>query len=343
MDLKGFIARNAGIPGDDLDRDSADSDQQKDFDNANLVLHEHYRPDPEIWWKQQPYTFVFNKEQVGDGLGGRYSFNLPISPSNISITTHFATNIVTTMYGTVEEHSEQRYFDINISGTTGMSPTYTTYGLVSDIRFAKIETLDATGKNIINSASNRGKQRASYSAASVISTAADTAGFLRRSANIAETVANQAKDLFGAPRPIGISTQNTNTGYMAFHNFYRFLLKYKKHTSLRSPNQPKDFHPLTFINWKDGNQYDVVITNFQLLREANNPMLYNYNISMRAYNLKQAGAGMGIGGDAAQTDLLDSLGLNGVKGSVKAFLARKARNARNAAYAAVALTKVAGQ
>lgn len=342
MDLSN-LAKLAGIPGNDLNRDSDDADQQKDFDNENLVLwKDQYRPDPQIWWKQAPYTFVFNKERAGEGLGDRYAFNLPISPSNISITTHFATNIVTTMYGTVEEHSEQRYFDINISGTTGMSPTHTTYVKLSDLNYASIQPLDLKGKAIADNAANRKRQRASYSAASIITTAADISGFGRRTANIAETIASQAKDLFGAPRPIGISTENMNTGYMAFHNFYRFLLKYKKYTSSRAPSQLNDFHPLTFINWRDGNQYDVVINNFQLLREANNPMLYNYSISMRAYNLKQAGAGSEVV-DAAQVDLLDSLGLNGIKGSAKAWLARKARNARNAAYAAIALTKVAGQ
>lgn len=342
MDLSN-LAKLAGIPSYDLQRDSVDFDQQKDFDNENLVLwKDQYRPDPQIWWTQAPYTFVFNKEESGEGSGSRYAFNLPISPSNISITTHFATNIVTTMYGTVEEHSEQRYFDISIAGTTGMSPTHTTYIKLSDISYAKIEPLDAKGNAILNQASNRTKQRASYSAASIISTAADTSGFLRRTANIAETIATQAKDLFGAPKPIGISTENANTGYMAFHNFYRYLLKYKKYTASRSPEQSKSLHPLTFVNWKDGNQYDVVISNFQLMREANNPMLYNYNISMRAYNLRQAGSGLGVV-DAAQTDLIESLGLNGVKGSAKAWLARKARNARNAAYAAIALTKVAGQ
>jgi hypothetical protein len=78
------------------------------------------------------------------------------------------------------------------------------------------------------------------------------------------------------------------------------------------------------------------------MRDASNPMLYNYTISMRAYNLTTAGSG-----DATmqidQYDLLKSIGLDKVNGSAKALLARKARNARNAAYAAIALTKVAGQ
>jgi hypothetical protein len=339
MDLS-KIAGLAGIPSSDLAGDKADADRIKKEDNSGLNLEEMYESDPKLWWKQSPYTFVFKEENTGEGLGKRYAFSLPISPSNISITTHFATNVVTTMYGTVEEHSEQRYFDINISGTTGMSPTYSTYAKLSDINTPNMDPAKLDGPGGKKAKNER--KRKSYSTASVISAGIDTLGFLRRTANIAETIASQAKDLFNAPKPIGISTENVNTGYMAFHNFYRFLLKYKKHTSSKRSNTNAGIHPLTFINWKDNNQYDVVISNFQLMRDASNPMLYNYTISMRAYNLTTAGSG-----DATmqidQYDLLKSIGLDKVNGSAKALLARKARNARNAAYAAIALTKVAGQ
>jgi hypothetical protein len=335
MDLS-KIAGLAGIPSSDLAGDKADADRIKKEDNSRLDLEEIYKSDHKLWWYQSPYTFVFKEETTGETLGSRYAFNLPISPSNISITTHFATNVITTMYGTVEEHSEQRYFDINISGTTGMSPTYTTYRKLSDINTQSTSADSPDNKDAKNK-----RKRKSYSTASVISTGIDTLGFLRRSANIAETIASQAKDLFNAPKPIGISTENVNTGYMAFHNFYRFLLKYKKHTSSKRSNTNAGIHPLTFVNWKDNTQYDVAISNFQLMRDASNPMLYNYTISMRAYNLTTAGSGEDR--DMDKDELLKSMGLYGVNGSAKALLARKARNARNAAYAAIALTKVVGQ
>jgi len=340
MDLS-KIADFAGLPKSDLASDQKDAQNQKDKDATRLNLEDSYKTDPKLWWKQSPYTFLFKEENTGPGLGSRYAFNLPISPSNISITTHFATNVITTMYGTVEEHSEQRYFDINISGTTGMSPMYSTYAKLSDINEPHTNVANGKGGPGGKSSMNK-RKRKSYSSASAISKGADSLGFLKRSANIVETIASQAKDLIGAPKPIGISTENANTGYMAFHNFYRFLLKYKKHTSSKRSQANLDLHPLTFINWKDNNQYDVAISNFQLMRDANNPMLYNYTISMRAYNLATAGSeGYGMATD--QYDLLESIGLNGVKGSAKAWLARKARNAKNAAYAAIALTKVAGQ
>ena len=77
------------------------------------------------WYRQRPYAFRFTNRN-----GVANTFYLPIAPSNITINTHFATNVITTMYGTVEEHSEQRYYDITIAGTTAMMPRY--YKLIEE-------------------------------------------------------------------------------------------------------------------------------------------------------------------------------------------------------------------
>ena len=51
---------------------------------------------------------------------------------------------------------------------------------------------------------------------------------------------------------------------------------------------------------------------FDLKRSAAQPMLYNYTIIMRAYNLKTVGAPLV---DGAVADKLEELGLDGVGGS----------------------------
>lgn len=66
-------------------------------------------------------------------------------------------------------------------------------------------------------------------------------------------------------------------------------------------------------------------------------MLYNYNITMRAYNLRSA--------DSKDIELdvkgrLSELGLDGLETtSIATKLANKARQAKNAAYSAVAAAK----
>lgn len=271
----------------------------------------------ENWYKQKPYAFKFTDK---DGIS--HDFYLPISPYNINIVTHFATNVITTMYGTIEEHSEQRYYDITISGTTGMAPRYydtvdkqlnDQSGRPSDIGRANFPIKDMIGGNL--------------------------GGFFKRTQALVANTLNQANDLLGEDNgSTGIDLQRT--GYTAFHNFYKFLLVYKKDVSgelgISNIDRNKQ-HPLVFINYKDNNQYNVAIQNFQLSRDVSQPMLYNYNITMRAYNMQEADT-QNIANDL--TDRAEELGLNSVNNSsLFSKIANKARQAKNLAYSAIAGAK----
>ena len=320
------------------------------FDSAQLDLESIYPTlTTEIltnWYKQAPYTFVFT-----DSYNQIYKFNLPIAPSNLTITTHFATNVITTMYGTIEEHSQQRYFDINISGTTGMAPMYHFYQKKNTLKAFNADNPDEpmrlNGNPLIVSSSGR----ESFTVKSFLGSFnenADKLGFARRTSNLISNIENQVSDIIGdsAP-PTGISTNSASTGYAAFHNFYKFLLKYKQDVANNTNATNRKKHPLTFICWKDNTQYDVAVNSFQLMRDANDPMLYKYSISLRGYNLNKAGATSELTAES-EADRLNSLGLStsgffGLNTSVKAFLARKARSVRNVAYATVAVVKSAGK
>lgn len=256
----------------------------------------------ENWYKQLPYGFRFR------GM----TFYLPIAPSNLNITTHFGTNIISTMYGTVEEHSEQRYYDITISGTTGMSPKY--YKQVSE----------QSPDKVIGRAGTPIKSKIG----------GNLGGFFKRTQSLIENTANQASDLLGDNDPsTGINLQRT--GYAAFHNFYKFLLLHKKVATGQS-DIGSGSKNLIFINYKDNNQYNVAIQAFQLTRDAVNPMLYNYHINMRAYNLVSADS-KDISKDVSNR--LSDLGLDGISTSLATQLANKARQAKNAAYSAIAAAK----
>ena len=78
-----------------------------------------YQVNPANWYSAKPYGFRMNMRS-----GSQFTMFLPINPSNINITTNFATNVIPTLYGTVEEHSDIRYYDITIEGTTGMAPKF---------------------------------------------------------------------------------------------------------------------------------------------------------------------------------------------------------------------------
>jgi hypothetical protein len=275
------------------------------------------------WYKQLPYSFVFTP---ADKDKDTEEFSLPISPSNISIVTHFATNTIATMYGTVEEHSEQRYFDINISGTTGMAPRYYDVNSKLNKKSGKAGTAQKFG-------------RAGFEIKKQFGNSA-LGGFFRRTLNTIENALNQANDLFGRDKPTTGIDRNTS-GYVAFHNFYKFLLTYKKDAAENSSRSRRNNgHPLTFRNYKDNNEYDVSINNFQLTRDASNPMLYNYTITMRAYNLRSVNKGRLSTGEVANR--LEELGLGDIKsnnGTLFSKMSNKARSGKNAAFSAIASFK----
>ncbi len=272
-----------------------DTGENPIFTNAD------YKPILSNWFTAKPYGFRFTPKE-----GSAKVMYLPIGPSNLMITTHFATSITPTIYGTVEEHSPVRYFDISIEGTTGMGPKYTQPMSPSE----KPDLLKGTQQS----------GRSAFSVSQSLSTSA--AGFFAKTLAAADKVANDVTALVGKAAPNTTGLQLDQTGYIAFHNLYRFFLKYKKDASgTDSPNDttPRKHgakHPLVFFNYKDNNEYNVVIRSFTLRRDKENPMLYNYSISMRGYELKNIDNSDGVNGVVSQTDLLASLGLNGVKGSV---------------------------
>jgi len=248
------------------------------------------------WYTAKPYGFKATFRN-----GGTAVMFLPISPSNLTISTNFATNVVATLYGTVEEHSEVRYYDITIAGTTGMAPRF----IAPEVSTEPTSPLDpGTVHNTL-----RRKGRDTFAVANSIG----AGGFFAKTLSIANQIKQKAADLLdgGVKAQSGISPENS--GYVAFHNLYRFLLQHKKDTSgTGGTTEKRSSHPLTFFNYKDNNQYDVVVRGFTMVRSAENPMLYQYTIQLRGYNLKSNTS------STVDEDLnrrLIDLGLNGVDGS----------------------------
>lgn len=265
------------------------------------------------WYEQKPYAIRFIGRKKKPEV-----FYLPISPSNLNITTHFATNVISTMYGTVEEHSEQRYYDIQISGTTGMSPRY--YKPIG------LENPISSGRGGFHIRKAIG--------------GTNLGGFFQRTQDAINSTLDQVSDLIGDDEPInGVNLESS--GYVAFHNLYKFILAYKKDTSGENSTVKRTRHPLEFINYKDNNEYDVAITGFQLTRDASNPMLYNYNLTMRAYNLRSADTSISRGADVQ--DRASALGLVGLDSSFFTKMATKAKKAKGAAYGALGALKGFGK
>jgi hypothetical protein len=271
-----------GRPSDELI--NTGTDNEKFLANGTGT----YALETKNWYSAKPYGFKATRRN-----NTVVTMFLPISPSNLTVSTNFATNAISTLYGTVEEHSEVRYFDIVIEGTTGMTPRF-----VAPYIGEPAEAFPSVRKF----------GRSSVSVADGIS----MGGFFAKTLNAINTVKNKANDLLGGGTKPKAGLHAENSGYVAFHNLYRFLLQYKKDAAGTAGNTgQRGAHPLTFFNYKDNNQYDVVVKNFIMKRSAENPMLYNYSIQLRGYNIGSITSPI----DEDLKERLRDLGLNGIDSS----------------------------
>lgn len=229
------------------------------------------------WYTVHPYSFYFTPRSR---FNTAMEIFLPINPNNLNITTHMATNIITTLYGVIEEHSEVRYYDITIQGTTGYAPRYVTpTGVLPLIFDGSLSSSTAQpGRSSLNNEN--------------IVPSGILGGFAQKSIGQINNVLNSAKKLISISDGDSSGIPIESSGYVAFHNLYRALQFYKK--DLTEPGSDKSDiknteHPLVFRNYKDGVQYNCIPLTFVTTRSAESPMLYNYTITLRAYNLKSLG------------------------------------------------------
>jgi hypothetical protein len=236
----------------------------------------------QLWYQTKPYAF----EAIIDGLKKR--FYLPINPQNLTITTHYATTTMATLGSTIEQHAHQRYFDISIAGTTGIAPNNIPVNLTSkDANIAGALNTENTDIDVNENfnATNRKSYDLNYFPQI---NAAILGGFLSSIYNKTSNIVNRAADI-GRTYKFQSGVGDNVSGYATFHNLYRFFLAYKKSATDGKSAHP-DSSPLMFLNFKDNNKYSCVINAFTLERSSDNPMLYNYSIQLRAYDLKDLGS-----------------------------------------------------
>lgn len=78
---------------------------------------------PENWLKLPlPYSFAVYDVSTGKLANSFAEFQLPLAPTKINQTEHFAVSIKPTQGGTVVSHSGNKYKTLNVSGTTGIAP-----------------------------------------------------------------------------------------------------------------------------------------------------------------------------------------------------------------------------
>jgi hypothetical protein len=275
------------------------------------------------WYRTIPYGFkIVTKEQSAPDFATVYSpefadrdndihsFFFPVNPESISISTPFAVQVTPTLGGIVEEHSGAVFYNITVSGTTGIIPEIDyEYGNPRDI------------KELRSSASPDG-----------LIPSGVLGGF---GAGTINAINSAVSKFTGVDSKVVDGERNRKSGYTAFHVLYKFIWLYHHGKANGSTRE------LVFVNYKDNNQYKVVVQNFQLSRDKSRPHLYQYTIQMKGWKLETASKDVKpLIKDA--TTRLKELGLQETP-SVKAMMFRVINTTKSTLNAAAGLLNTAAQ
>ena len=241
-----------------------------------------YHIEQSNWFKTIPYGFRVVKSKNEEGALSKFpspmdflhgaigdnncSYYFPVNPESISISTPFAVQVTPTLGGVVEEHSGAVFYNITVSGTTGIIPEI---NITSGIPRLAEEEL----RNCAYNPSWLDKMQAK-------------AGFGSATYNAVNSSIAAVKKLSSQLLGIPIDNKTVDdgkdykSGYTAYHILYKFIWLYHLDKS-----QGKKIE-LKFVNYKDNNQYNVVVQNFQLSRDKSKPHLYTYTIQMKGWLLE---------------------------------------------------------
>lgn len=229
------------------------------------------------WYKTIPYalrivslTSGSNANVLAAVLGGAAAatsendkpmfFFFPVNPESITINTPFATVVTPTIGGIVQEHSGAVFYNISISGTTGVIPELDYSTGIPRNASTGLRPLGgdqpAINPNILG-------------------------GF---GASAINAINSAVSAITGTSSKMVDASKGRSSGYTAYHVLYKFIWLYHFAKSNGAKQQ------LRFMNYKDNNQYDCVVTNFNLSRDKSRPHLYQYTIQLKAWKLTTANA-----------------------------------------------------
>lgn len=272
MDVKSLVKAN--VPGvtDSANKSAVKKDPPPPDLNLSRTLS---RIADDRWDSTLPYVFtIVQADEDGkvtdlsldDDILGQIpilssnQFVLRIPPSSLNINTQYAISVTATNGGILEEHNGIIFRMITISGSFGVLPDKGTrfekppggmLGIAANIFPAAASAIGSLGGAIRNAVS------------SVIGNG------------------GEAVPLDGENRNHILDT----SGYSQFwqlHNFIGAYVQAQKDPSI------EDELRLVFSSQKDSLDYVVTPLVFELRRDAGNPMLYRYNIVMRAWDLAQS-------------------------------------------------------
>lgn len=210
-------------------------------------------------WEVDPVTNTYKSStSLGwNGVGKWQDFDLPINPSNISMSIPFAINTMATTRGILEEHNGVVFRHISITGTTGV----------------------ATGKR------KGGWQKKGGVGGFLGAIFSNT---LTAAADAVNQIGNISALLSGkSPYPPLVSAidleETAGLGYAKLHELLNYFVAY----ATAKKNGRATNARLVFYNRKDAVTYVVTPVSFDINKSADSPHLYNYKITLKAWAIAE--------------------------------------------------------
>lgn len=277
------------------------------------------------WHKIYPYQFIVQDTDTTTGEGyTKYIYTLPIPPDAMSVQMVSASGVTATLGGVVEEVSENVFWNIQLSGTTGSAigrPVIS--GLEPDTTISDTTTVATHFRPALSTTGllaglGAGIQTVVQGVSNVVSGAMP--GSFQPSTLLAP-VSGALSGLTQPPLPYSGSAVssggNSSNGQMEILQLQRFL-----HAYSILKGESADRWRLWFVNNKDNQAFRVIISGgMTVQRSVQEPYLYRYKISMVGWGVTSsnliAGEDAGKPLDRFQGDLktVNTLTLTGIANS----------------------------
>lgn len=233
------------------------------------------------WFRIYPYQFI-----VEDSASkNKYIYTLPIPPSSMTLQPVMASRVTPTLSGMVEQTSAIRLWRIQFQGTTGISIGRGVTGSSPEDRslpsaqFRSVISTTGMLTGLFDAAGSAlrklGNIADSLSAFSSVNSVGGAMGALANSAQ-AMLMPNLPYASSAVPRDVN--------GFTEIHHLHWFIYQY---TRLKETNP--DNWSMYFIDWKSLTKWRIIINGFSISRNADKPFLYNYSMSLEAWDMAHPG------------------------------------------------------
>lgn len=241
------------------------------------------------WYKVFPYAFVVEATNVANDDEPEnptlYTYTLPIPPQTMLTKMIPASAATATFGGVVEETSDNVFWIIQMSGTTGtavsrsdLSDTESNRKEMAKLFRKKLETTGLLSGVAAQLNSLAGKVGGTLDAAAGAATSFASGDIAGGMAGVTGAINN----LILPALPYSESgVDGITNGFTEMQELHRFLYTFS-HLKAKMPDQFK----LKFKNYKTGQEWRIILQDFTIQQSAQQPNLYRYNIQLKAWDVK---------------------------------------------------------